>query len=119
MPTIDVNEQLDCIRAIQTELRETLLTEDAPGIETMLAEKRARLDGVLALRKDGLLDSAEVQVRLLEILNTDIELQGLISKQLTVLSVAIRKAREAQRLVSGYGAAARVEAVAPASGVTV
>lgn len=112
MLTIDIDAQLDRIVEIQGLLRHTLLSEEPAGLEELLAEKRSRLDGVLALRPHGALDSAEVQVRLLQILNTDLDLQGLITRQLKVLSVAIRKAGDTRRAAAGYGGGARVDIAA-------
>lgn len=109
MLTIDVDAQLDRICEVQTLLRQTLLADEPVGLEDLLEEKRARLDGLLALRQHGALDDPAVQVRLLEILNTDLELQGLITRQLKVLSSAIRKAGDSRRAVAGYGGGVRAE----------
>jgi hypothetical protein len=102
MDSTPLTLQLAQIESLQERLRQLLLDDEPEGLDALLAEKRARLEAVLAERNSTEFGGRAVYARLLRILRADHDLQALISSQLAVLSTELRKTSEAQRLTGAY-----------------
>ena len=94
--------QLRRIEEIQCELRRALVEDSLERLDELLAEKKSRLDTLLAGPLLGENASEGERQRFQELLRRDLALEALMKQKLKVLGNRLRKTRAARNGVGQY-----------------